>query len=274
MALQPILKESVGTAGEVLLSAVHRRGYYQAGGERFDQAHIHSCYEIYVNREGDVSFFHDQGLYDVSSGDVIFSKPGESHYCIYHSDCVHDHFCIWFDDGGRALSKYCDRIGIPPAVRLSKEGKERLFALLSQLTDRTADPLLKGAWLIELLTLLGSCAAPRPDDRRERPPVLANILEYIDTHYKEIRTTAELADACFLSQSTVNRLFRKYVGLTVLQVLNAKRLSHAESLLREGCSVTDACFASGFTDCSRFIALFKKTFGVTPLCYKQALYKK
>ncbi|MBR3997465.1 MAG: helix-turn-helix transcriptional regulator, partial [Clostridia bacterium] len=86
---------------------------------------------------------------------------------------------------------------------------------------------------------------------------------------KEIRTSTELADTFFISQSTLNRLFRKYVGLSVFQIIDARRLSHAENLLRNGSSVMDACFQSGFTDCSKFIILFKKTFGVTPLRYKR-----
>ena len=34
-------------------------------------------------------------MYPISAGDVILTAPNELHRCIYHSDGVHEHFCIW-----------------------------------------------------------------------------------------------------------------------------------------------------------------------------------
>lgn len=273
MAIQPILNETLDISNAVKFNIVRRAEYCDLETTKYDLTHIHSCYEIYVNIEGDISFFHDQNIYDISSRDVVFSKPGETHYCIYHSSCLHDHFCLWFDDRGGSVTEYINRIKIPPAIRLSDEGKKQLMTLLSQLSDSDTDPLYKLAKLIDLLTLFGDGKPLSNGSTKERPQKITDILAYIDSHYKEIRTSTELADAFFISQSTLNRLFRKYVGLTVFQIIDARRLSHAENLLRNGSSVMDACFQSGFTDCSKFIILFKKTFGVTPLRYKQALFK-
>ena len=94
MAVQPILDEMLRFSDTVKFNIVHRCKFYDIQTYRIDTTHIHGCYEIYVNIEGDVSFFHDQKIYDITSGDVIFSKPGEAHYCIYHSSCLHDHYCI------------------------------------------------------------------------------------------------------------------------------------------------------------------------------------
>ena len=88
MATQPILDETLGFSDTVKFSAVRRSKFCDILTTRFDQTRIHGCYESYVNIEGgDISFFHDQKIYDITSGDVIFSKPGESHSCIYHSSC-------------------------------------------------------------------------------------------------------------------------------------------------------------------------------------------
>ena len=201
------------------------------------------------------------------------SRGSILYYCIYHSSCLHDHFCLWFDDRDGSVTKYINRIKIPPAIRLSDEGKEQLMTLLVQLSDLDTDPLFKLSKLIDLLTLFGDGKPLSNGTGIERPQKIIDILAYIDEHYKEIRTSTELADTFFISQSTLNRLFRKYVGLSVFQIIDARRLSHAENLLRNGSSVMDACFQSGFTDCSKFIILFKKTFGVTPLRYKQTLFR-
>ena len=58
---------------------------------------------------------------------------------------------------------------------------------------------------------------------------------------------------------------------SVGRLIEAKKLSLAEKLLRADLSVTEVCFRAGFSDCSRFILCFKKKFGKTPLKYKQEL---
>ena len=274
MSLQPILNEVIGLPDSVKFNISHRAEYCDIENLRLDGTHIHSCYEIYVNIAGDVSFFHNQKIYDVSPCDVIFSRPGDIHYCIYHSSCLHDHYCIWFEDSSGALDEYIRRLAVPPAVCLPPAQKEQLLTLLCELESLTLDPLLKLAKLIELLSLFGSGSPIRTDAVAGRPRKVQDILSYMDAHYKEIGTSKDVAKTFFVSESTLNRLFRRYVGMTVSQIIDARRLSNAERLLRDGASVTDACFLSGFTDCSRFIALFRKTFGVTPLRYKQAIYKK
>jgi len=39
--------------------------------------------------------------------------------------------------------------------------------------------------------------------------------------------------------------------------------------LRNGASVAEAALKSGFSDYSNYIQLFKKQFGITPLCYRK-----
>jgi len=273
MIYQPILDETLQFSDILKINITHFCPYVDPQTTETDPLHIHGCYEIYINVAGDVSFLHDQKIYDITSGNVIFSKPGEAHYCMYPSPCLHDHYCIWFDDTDGTIGDFCSRITIPPAIQLSDTGKEQLFRLVADLSDPNTDSLLKIAKLIEMLALFGSGKLLSHDSQSNRPPIITELLLYIESHYKSIRTTADLANAFYMSQPTLNRLFRRHVGLTVSQIINAKRLSHAENLLRDGASVTDACFGSGFTDCSQFIAQFRKTFGVTPLRYKQGLNK-
>ena len=57
--------------------------------------------------------------------------------------------------------------------------------------------------------------------------------------------------------------------MTPSDYLRKRRLSHAAELLAGGSSVMEACLQSGFSDNSRFIALFKRYYGMTPLNYKK-----
>ena len=48
------------------------------------------------------------------------------------------------------------------------------------------------------------------------------------------------------------------------------RLAHAKRCLAGGLPVQEAAARSGFSDCSRFIAVFKRQFGRTPLQFQKA----
>ena len=77
-----------------------------------------------------------------------------------------------------------------------------------------------------------------------------------------------LGRARLTAKPTLDRLFRQHVHISVQKFILAKRLSLAETLLKNGATVTEACYNAGFSDSSRFIAKFKEKFGMTPLKYK------
>ncbi len=71
--------------------------------------------------------------------------------------------------------------------------------------------------------------------------------------------------------ATLNRYFRTHLHTTPREYIEAKRFAFSLELLKNGASVTAACTEAGFTDCSHFIVLFKKKFGVTPHRYKKRM---
>jgi AraC-like DNA-binding protein len=60
------------------------------------------------------------------------------------------------------------------------------------------------------------------------------------------------------------RLFTATTGTSPHRFLVRVRLLHALRSLRNGASVTDACFGSGFSHLSHFSSAFQRTFGVLP----------
>lgn len=264
--MQPILKTHAPIMDDVRYHIMHNTAYCDDAEIVSSVSHIHNCYEIYVKCSGDVSFFHEKKLFSLERGDVILSRPGEVHHCVYHAPCTHDHWCLWFS--GEALGRYIEEHGLFGAIRLNATGKEELFSALTSLENED-DPFTQTWTLMRLLTIFQkqSEASAPPTDKY--PDTLRQILQYIDEQFITINTVEQLAQECFLSVPTVNRLFRQYVKLSPHKLIEAKRLAYAEQLLRHGHSVTEACYQVGFKDCSRFIRKFKEKFGVTPYRYKQ-----
>lgn len=243
-------------------------------------SHTHPWCEIYLNLTGDVSFMVESRVYPIGAGSVILTRPNEFHHCIYNSFSeVHRHFCIQFSSEGNEalLGRFFDRpLGEGNLIRLGGEGRREFEKICRALLSGAGGAAVRYGAFFRLLGILeegiregdrfgdpAGEAAPLPHDVRV-------ALDYIQTHLSSPVTVREIAAEAHVSVNTLERHFLSSMKVTPSEFLKERRLAFARSLLREGKSVMEASEESGFSDCSHFIALFRKRFGVTPLRYKKA----
>lgn len=90
---------------------------------------------------------------------------------------------------------------------------------------------------------------------------------FMDAHYASPLLLKTISgEACFSAFHFI-RVFKKIYGRTPHQYLVNVRLQKAESLLRKGCTVSEACYAVGFESLGSFSRLFKRTTGLAPSVY-------
>jgi transcriptional regulator GlxA family with amidase domain len=87
----------------------------------------------------------------------------------------------------------------------------------------------------------------------------------------EPQTLATLCSQVGVSVRTVERVFRKHVGIDFESWRRQIRLMKAVELLVAGCSVKQVGFEVGYRQCSAFIEAFRHTFGATPKAWILAL---
>lgn len=248
--------------------------YIRLDSPDIEDSHIHNQYEMYVNISGNVSFLYNSNVYKIEPGDIIFSAPGDIHHCIFHSSVIHSHYCMWFSlPENSNVVEYIKSKNLCGFIRLSPAGKKKIFNLLAKIAESDNSHIFeRSLCFFNLIEELSTQKISAPTSDKSLPRQLTDILEYMEKNFSSIHTVEELADTFYISITTLNRYFREYIKLSPHKFLTAKRLAHSEKLLREGCSVTDACFLSGFRDCSAFIEQFKKRYGVTPLKYKKGKF--
>lgn len=234
-------------------------------------SHFHDKCEIYVNISGDVSFMVENRIYAVESGDVIITRPYEKHHCIQHSIGEHDHFCIMFSNENNEdiLKPFFKReSGEGNLISLSLPLKEKLLGLCHTLVEEQSELRKYIAFfsLIEMLSeeKFSESPARLPEDVR-----LA--IEYISQALPGKISVADVADNAHITVNTLERHFRQHLGISPREYIRNCRLFDARAVLENGGSVTDAAMASGFSDYSHFIALFKKKYGITPKKFQQHL---
>lgn len=238
-------------------------------------SHVHPECEIYVNLSGDVSFMVENRIYPVLPGSIVITRPYEYHHCIYHSNALHKHFWILFSPNGNEhlLSRFFDRpAGSGNLLLLPSDQQKALFDLCREMLDREDGALLRQYRFLKMLCLLES-ATPAPTEVTSSYPDVDTALAYLEKHYALPITVSELAALSHVSVNTLERHFEAVLHLSPSVYLKKKRLGIAAELLYRGATVSEACRNSGFSDDSRFIALFKKTYGVTPLKYREEVRK-
>lgn len=236
-----------------------------------ENPHIHDSYEFYINVSGDVDFLVNHRLYPVESGDVIVSRPGDVHLCLSKDPFEHERFCLWLGcPADSPLVAFTGRAGFSNLIHFREDVRRELLRLLYRLKDAEMacrEPA-RTAYLFRILTLFSE-GIQTEAERPVLPEAMQQVLDHIHSCYTNLHGVEDIARATHISGSTLNRWFRKYLQLSPRKYVEALKLSYAQKLLLEGHSVTEVCSRAGFTDCSRFIAVFKAKFQQTPLQYQK-----
>ncbi|GAA0575189.1 AraC family transcriptional regulator [Caenispirillum bisanense] len=111
---------------------------------------------------------------------------------------------------------------------------------------------------------IGGPAAPSRRPARAEARVAA-ACAYIEAHLDEPLSLTDVARHAAVSVSTLQRLFRDVVGLSVGDHLRRLRMDRARRLLEhDGASVTEAALVAGYGSAANFATAFKRLYGLTP----------
>lgn len=236
--------------------------------------HTHEEHEVYVNISGDVSFMVENTIYPINAGDIILTRPHEGHHCIYNSDARHRHFWILFSGLNKELCTpfYNREKGENNRLSLNTEDYKEFTECCQSLLKGDMEKVKENYFISKFLYLLSN-ATPKVSDNSLLSQTTTSALTYIAAHFKEAITVKQIAKECFCTVNTLERKFKKELGINPAKYLFNKRLENACKQLHEGKLVQEACEESGFPDYAHFISAFKREIGVTPLQYKKSLQK-
>lgn len=143
--------------------------------------------------------------------------------------------------------------------------------------NRERDPFatieLKGLTYNLLLALLKNFMVNRPDSgvikTKKHQERLTSITSYIQQRYHQELSLERLAVAFGLSKEYLSRFFKRHLGMTVLQYINAVRLEKAyRDLMNTDHPITRIVYEHGFPNEKSFNRVFKSVYKVTPHEYR------
>lgn len=170
------------------------------------------------------------------------------------------------------------------AVRAMLHAADRGLALTAepgrlQPSMRTLDRL-DGAEqtvaLLDLLVWLAHSAGRQPlsaapaGSHAQSHDALTAAVQYLEQNFRTPVTRDQIAQAASVTPSSLSRLFRRQLGLTITGYLSDLRLgSAAELLARDERPVAMIAFSCGFTNLANFNRQFRARYGMTPSRYRR-----
>ena len=98
---------------------------------------------------------------------------------------------------------------------------------------------------------------------------IREMRQFIDQNFEKDLNLDFLAHVRFTSKFHLQRLFKRYYGLTPRQHVIDKRVEKSKEHLKAGMTVTETCYAVGFESLSSFSKLFKTRTGKSPSVFQK-----
>ncbi len=164
-------------------------------------------------------------------------------------------------------------------VKLGPRSLAHVTALLDALA-KSLDEQIDGFWpcrsrsfFLEFLFYVRNIAGKYADCRSgiaSGPTRFEDILLYLHTNYQEDISLPVLCEKFAINRTSLNDLFRKQTGETIIRYLIGLRIRFACLLLRDTTiPVKELVERTGFNDMINFNRTFKKHTSYTPMKYRQ-----
>jgi AraC family transcriptional regulator of adaptative response/methylated-DNA-[protein]-cysteine methyltransferase len=111
------------------------------------------------------------------------------------------------------------------------------------------------------------CRRCRPNEPDSQADQIQRLCRYIEAHLAEPLTLSELSKQANLSPHHLQRTFKKLVGVSPREYVEARRTDRVRKELKDGETVTASIYGAGFGSSSRLYE--KDRLGMTPGRYRQ-----
>lgn len=241
--------------------------------------HWHQSFELILVLEGEIQANVDGVRFLLKPEDILLinantihelDSPGSVSMVLQFSPDI-------FSVSGEsidALSFDCNS-----SVDVHPERYQALRSTIAQLVQNNASinagtPFRNNAYYLmlvsELMTCFRSVTSDATYNRRRRASRMTAILEYIEEHYQENFSLADLAEAQGLSVPYLSSFFNKQMGVGFFQYYTNIKLEHAVfSLITTEDTIEAVAAANGFPEPHAFVRAFKKKYGCLPSLFRK-----
>lgn len=239
--------------------------------------HWHNSWEVEIVIDGQGSQILNGTKHEITKGAVYILNPTDFHevevsqlevYNISFSDeLLPSEFITAFSGCGGGRIQY---ISDEKLSQLSSICEMLLYE--SENSQKYADKTTKCLLDLLFIHLLRIFSVEKTKNSDTKKSMINSAVSYINIHFRENPTLSDVAYALGITPNYLSEQFHVITGKKYKEYLNEVRLMYAKKLLlSSNLSVTEICFASGFSSLSNFLRVFKSTFGTSPQAMQKNL---
>ena len=228
----------------------------------------HSFYEIMFIVDGESEYVIENRKYNVKKGDVLLIKPGAYHFKLRVIKEKNKLYCLGFlpeaiSNGGLAESVF-DR-GEHFALGENSAIEDILSALkkkISQTKNNISSFMKISAESVILLL-------EDLNEQNEKTPEIKNaavqkMLNFINENLPMISKVSDISKATFFSESYSRTLFKKEMGIGIMEYVRNKKVLLAHRKIRHGKKPTEVYAECGFSNYPCFYRAYVSYLGYSP----------
>jgi AraC-like DNA-binding protein len=244
--------------------------------------HYHDFNKIIIFISGNINYTIEGKSYELQPYDILLVNAGEIHRPSVLDNSAYERIIIYvspqflsnFSEEEYDLN-YCfsrAKQEHSNVLRIHSMEKSKLYQVCQELEHSFSDQafgkeLYQKILFLEFMIQLNRTAILNHInylDSAKDNTKLVQILDYINEHLGEEISIDSLSARFYLSRYYLMHFFKEETGYTIGNYITEKRLLLAKNLVQNGCSITEACFQSGFKNYSTFSRSFKKAFNTIP----------
>ena len=244
--------------------------------------HYHDFHKITIFIKGKVQYLIEGKSYELEPYDIVLVNRNEIHRIIMDSTMPYERIIIYISP--EFMTSYnTDSYDLSYCFKKAKKEHSNVLRLhsaektsLIKATERMerslqdsefASELYRQILFLEFMIQLNRAAFKNQIeylDTKLYNPKVVHIMQYIKSHLTDDLDIDTLSQTFYISKYYMMRLFKAETGYTIGNYITYRRLLKARTLILEGMSVTQSCFASGFHDYSTFSRAYRSEFSETP----------
>ena len=231
---------------------------------------LKSLYTVYFVLQG-TGKLHTRGdVFTLKKGDVFFSFPAEP----FAIESVADFQYMYISFLGARGNRIMDKLGISPKTVMYPDCGE-LEPVWTQGLRSPAElsDIASEAVLLHTFAYLGRRLPEFSNRDKGRIDLISMIQKYVDEHFSDPDFSLErLGSDLKYNKKYLSTVFKRHVGVGIVEYLHTVRIQHACTMLRQGfTSVSDVALRCGYTDAQYFSKVFKRRMAIAPREYMASI---
>lgn len=221
-------------------------------GGRF---HFHRAFELAYITDGRARYLIEDENFIAEKDHIVFA------HCYYrhksYDDIKHNKYVIAVPEKlSRDVASLFEESTLPTLLA-DTEFNKTLLPFFEKLTNECSDMpriLSKGYANIIFGSLSQHYNSISVKPKNKNVLIIADILEYIDDHFRDKITLESLAATFGYNKTYFSRLFNQHIGMSVNNYINMVRLDRFEKLSADSKSenITELVFDCGFSSLATF----------------------